>query len=342
MAVRNTNLSVAGEKTIPEQMQTLYDKWNPESPKCLFQKYFYNSVGGERVPFYGPGPDEDEQKWEDALAKKPDDGSVPVLCKGFASMAYRLRMQVESVQTLQARLHEINNSLDEQLRQHELNVSVRAMDARRRHVALSGRCLQLATKIQVLRNRGYVMDSAEEELKKQLDDLAKKAFDSSIISRQEGIWARMFGIRERARVLQKESEKAGVSLATQSDDGVDEEVLRRTKKVSAHAHWLYHLGMLTQIHRFSKITIHKYLTCAGKLKRSARIIKIGRPVVRIKNLPVNNKMRLQESVPHPIWRKPRGSETSAILLPISSMQTRRSSVLGGLTAELVRVWMQRN
>ena len=211
-------------------MQTLFEKWNPESPTCLFQKYFYNSVGTERVPFYGPGADEDEQKWEDALARKPDEGSVPVLCKGFASMAYRLRMQVESVQTLQARLHEINNSLDEQLKQHDLDVSVRAVDAKRRHATLRRRCLQLATKIQVLRNRGYVMDSAEEELKTKLSDLGRKAFDPSLSSRQEEIWARMVAMQERAKVLHQESESAGARLANQSDDGIDEDVLRRTKK----------------------------------------------------------------------------------------------------------------
>lgn len=214
-------------------MQTLYDKWNPESSQCLFQKYFYNYVGPERVPYYGPGPGEDEQKWEDALAEKPDEGSVPVLCKGFASMAYRLRMQVESVQTLQARLHEINNSLDAQLKQHDLDISVRAIDARRRHVALGQRCLQLATKIQVLRNRGYVLDNAEEDLKKKMEKLNNSAFAPELGSRQEEIWARMAGIRERARVLQQESERAGASLANQEDDGIDEEVLRRTKKVGS-------------------------------------------------------------------------------------------------------------
>ena len=199
--------------------------------ECKLQAYFYNNVGADRAPYFGPEPGEDEAKWEDALSKKPNEDAVPVLVKGFAQLGLRIRTQVMAVQRLQQRLHEINNSLTAQQQQHELDISVRAADAKRKHAALTQRTLRLATKVQVLKNRGYVMDSTEEDVKKRLSDLEKSAFDPSLNGRQEEIWARMVGIRERTRMLQAETEKAGQDAARQQEEGIDGEILKRTKKV---------------------------------------------------------------------------------------------------------------
>lgn len=226
-----TNIRTKGEKSIPEQMQLVLEKWNPESASCQFQHYFYNHVQSETVPYYGPAPGEDEGKWEQALTNKPNEGSIPVLCRGFSALGNRLRVQVQSVTSLQQRLHEINNSLAAMLQNHDLEISVRTVDAKRRHVALSQRCLQLATKVQLLRNRGYAMDSAEEELRQKLTELERGVFDPLLSGRQEEIWARMVGIRARARVLQEEMERSGVQGGQQSSDAIDEEVMRKVKKV---------------------------------------------------------------------------------------------------------------
>ncbi|KAI9661400.1 MAG: hypothetical protein M1831_003133 [Alyxoria varia] len=220
------------EKTVTEQMQTLLGKWSPESPNCLFQKYFYNSVGEEHLPFYGPGPREDEQKWEEALANKPSKDSVPVLCTGFAELGNRLRIQIKSVEILQARLHAIDDSLRTQQQMHELDISVRAMNARRKHIQLSQRCLRLATKAQLAKNRGYSLDSQEELLKKRLKELEDKAMDGALNSKSEGVWARMLTIRENVRILTEETERTGESLAENGEGGIDEEILRKTKKAS--------------------------------------------------------------------------------------------------------------
>lgn len=212
-------------------MQTLLEKWSPESNSCMFQRYFYNNVQTEAVPYYGPTPGEDEQKWEEALAQKPSEGSIPVLCKGFSALGNRLKIQVQSAGALQSRLHEINNSLAAMLQNHDLDISVRAVDAKRRHMALSQRCLQLATKVQVLRNRGYAMDSTEEELKKSLTDLESRTFDPQLSGKQDEIWARLVEIRERARFLQEETEKAGGSLQEGHGEAIDDDIMKRTKKV---------------------------------------------------------------------------------------------------------------
>lgn len=212
-------------------MQILLEKWSPDSNHCLIQHYFYNNVQADHVPYYGPAPGEDEAKWEEALSKKPDAGSIPVLCRGFSALGNRLRVQVQSATSLQARVHEINNSLTAMLQNHDLNISVRTINARRKHVTLSQRCLQLATKVQILRNRGYAMDAPEEELRRKLVELERSAFDLQLNSRQEEIWARMVAIRERIQFLQEEAERSGDSTAKGASDLFDEDTKTHTKKV---------------------------------------------------------------------------------------------------------------
>ena len=77
------------------------------------------------------------------------------------------------------------------------------------------------------------MDGAEEELKKKLMDLERKAFDPQLGGRQEEIWARMVGVRERARLLIEEAGKSGSSASESQGEAIDEDIMRRTKKVKS-------------------------------------------------------------------------------------------------------------
>lgn len=205
------------EKSVVEQIRVLNNKWDPANPDCVFQHYFYNAVKPEEAPFYGPSQGEDERKWEEALSKKPSPGAIPVLARGFEQVGERIRQQAAAVTALRTRLHEINNSLSLLKDSHELNVASRLTEAKRKHVVFTQRTLALATKVQILRNRGYVMDQQEEDLKKKLAELEKKAFDPVLGGRQEEIWARMSGVRERARILQEETEKLGKAIESQQN-----------------------------------------------------------------------------------------------------------------------------
>ncbi|KAI4731038.1 hypothetical protein E4T49_01083 [Aureobasidium sp. EXF-10728] len=218
------------DKTIPQQIESISQKWNPETAECMMQHYFYVQVPPEQTPFISMPPNADEREWEKALRNKPTPGSVPVIAKGFEALGTRLKTQVEAVKQLQMRLHEMNNSLGAMMQKHELVLSVRAAEAKRKHIGLSQRCLALAVRAQVLANRGFVLDGAEEELKKKLATLEKAVFDPAFSGREEEIWARMVAIRERTRWLQEESEKLGRQV-TGENSGLDEQVIEKTKKI---------------------------------------------------------------------------------------------------------------
>lgn len=212
-------------------MEVAFSKWNPESSETLFQTYLYNSVPPDQAPFYSPGPQDDEGKWEEALRKKPAPGAIPVLVKGFEQLGRRVIVQHTHLQTLQGRLHEIDGGLRDLLKKHDLQISIRAAECKRKHLRLNHQCLLLAAKVQVLRNRGYSMDSAEEELKEKMLRLERSVFDPSLNGRGEEIWARMVSLRERGRQLQRELDKAGKPTGQDRVEGIDEEVMRRARKV---------------------------------------------------------------------------------------------------------------
>jgi nuclear pore complex protein Nup54 len=209
-------------------MKSVIDKWDPASPHCVFRYYFYNKVDERWAPYYSPAPYEDPKAWEEALAKKPGPGYIPVLCTGFQQMGERIKIQQQNLAFFNKKLHEINDSLDAMLNKHDLVLTVRALDARRRHTALKQRCLALATKAQVLRNRGYAMSASEEVLRDKLSQLEKDVCDPRVSARGEEIWARLVSVRERGKLLRDEVERR----ASSNGPVLDEEALRRAEKVS--------------------------------------------------------------------------------------------------------------
>ncbi|PQE30202.1 hypothetical protein CJF32_00003660 [Rutstroemia sp. NJR-2017a WRK4] len=223
----NSGALVPREKSVTDQIATVIDKWDTGSINCDFKYYFYNKVDEGLAPFYRPGANEDPKAWEEALSKKPGPGYIPVQCVGFAQMGERIKVQQNNLATFNARLHEINASLTNLLQTHDTRTSIRAMDAKRKHVVLKQRCIALATKVQVLRNRGYALGGDEEDVKAKLMKLEKAANDPGLGARAEEIWARMINVQERGRLLRSELEKAG----QESGEILDDVMNQRAKKI---------------------------------------------------------------------------------------------------------------
>ncbi|EED14826.1 nucleoporin, putative [Talaromyces stipitatus ATCC 10500] len=219
-------------RTVPAQMEILKDKWDPTNLTSPFRGYTYNHPGEDHAPFFQPTAEDDPTKWEEALKSRPGPGYVPLLLKGFMELGQRAVRQKDFLSALQTRLHQINNILTDLLSRHDLKISVRIADCRRKHLVLSQRCLSLAAKTQILRNRGYAMDDAEEELKKKLIQLERAIFDPSITGRAEEIWARMLAVREHSKRLAAEIEKTGSAGSNnEGEAALDENAMKTAKKI---------------------------------------------------------------------------------------------------------------
>ncbi|MCJ1399568.1 hypothetical protein MMC11_002770 [Xylographa trunciseda] len=221
-------------KSVPEQIDLIFRKWNPDSADSVgFQTYLYNTVPPDAAPFFRPGPNDNEDRWEDALRKRPHPGAVPFMLRGFYQLGQRILIQEECLRVLHGRLYEINAGLTALLNKHDVDITTRTAECRRKHQALSQKCLTLATKTQLLRNRGYTMDGAEEELRQKLINLERQVFDPALEGRGEEIWARMVSVRDRGRSLQYEMEKRGLAGPNGKEQSLDEETLEKARKILA-------------------------------------------------------------------------------------------------------------
>ncbi|TKA22197.1 hypothetical protein B0A50_08309 [Salinomyces thailandicus] len=242
-----SRLSQAGlnptERGIVSQTKAVLRKWDPNSQDTLLQAYLYNAVSAAYAPFYHPQKEEREDEWERALQAAPklegpeNDGTkmVPVLVRGFKALGERVEYQANFVNSLRARLHEMNNSLSAIISAHQERISVGLEERRRQHSALRERTLRLSVKVQVLRNRGYALDAQEEALRKQLLALSASVSDPTFAGREEEIWARMVALRDRARWLEEETKRVGGAAQEQQGQGqgskVPAHVLDKTQKI---------------------------------------------------------------------------------------------------------------
>jgi len=207
-------------------MKLVTEKWDPQNPNCVFKHYFYNKVDESHIPFYKPLPHEDPREWEEALQNKPAPGFMPVQCSGFQGVADRLMTQKRAIAEFNTRLHQVNGSLDAILQRHELETEVRALAARRRQTAISERCLALAAKVQVLRNRGYALSGDEDDLSRRLQALEREVQDPAISAREEELWSRLIVLRGYADQLSKEKDNP-----PGGDSGLDPETEAKAKRV---------------------------------------------------------------------------------------------------------------
>ncbi|RCI12598.1 hypothetical protein L249_0818 [Ophiocordyceps polyrhachis-furcata BCC 54312] len=217
----------ADQKPILDQIKLVTDKWDPASPNCVFKHYFYNKVDEAHVPFYKPQPYEDPREWEEALQNKPAPSFMPVVCSGYTGVADRLRTQTRAISDFNTRLHQVNAGLDALLQRHELETEVRALAARRRQTAIAGRCLALAARLQVLRNRGYALSSDEDDLKNRLQNLEREVQDPAMGAREEELWSRLIVLRGYSDRL-----KMDVDQSAGSDgEPLDSETCAKAKRI---------------------------------------------------------------------------------------------------------------
>jgi nuclear pore complex protein Nup54 len=253
-------------------MKLIMEKWDPANPNCAFKTYLYNKVDEHTVPLYGPGPNEDPKEWEEALQHKPAPNYIPVLCAGFPSIIARVALQRRVIVEFNNKLHAINATLDAILSRHDLEHTVRAFNARRRHAELSKRCLVLASRVQVLRNRGYALSGDEDELKQKLAGIDKSIQDPALSARMEELWSRLIILRGYADNLKDEINKPGFA----DSDGLGEEIEAKAKKVGSAARTLnVKAGTLTASNRSWKTTRSSCSISRSRSRRPRRTLGTG-------------------------------------------------------------------
>ncbi|CAG8583259.1 1632_t:CDS:2 [Diversispora eburnea] len=164
--------STPQQMTTYEELSRLINAWNTESPECQFQSYFYNMVHPDVVQLYTPPPNMPQSLWNEAQLNNPDRTIlVPARVAGFDDIKKRLEMQEVITAKAIAKFKEYSEQLEEMERKHNLETLVRIEDRKRKHIELTQRVIKLMRQIQVLRLKGTLIRSDEEDLKGRLEEI---------------------------------------------------------------------------------------------------------------------------------------------------------------------------
>lgn len=216
---------------VADQLQRVHDAWDPRSPQCAFQHYFYNRVPAELASQYVMPQGQDPQRWERAMLARPDPASVPVLAVGFSDLERRVGLQNQQVNAYRVRMHEINDKLVELGNRHDLHTTVKLLEMRERHRELARRALALAVRIQVLSNRGHVLSPQEELFQRKVKDAIAKADDPAVFGSLNEAWARVKALKARNAASSQGETNRSTTLSASLDWETDREQLELIVRV---------------------------------------------------------------------------------------------------------------
>jgi nuclear pore complex protein Nup54 len=208
--------------SVIDQIEKIKDSWDPTSPQCALQCFFYNKVGTQQALLYQKPAGIEQARWDAAMAARPDDAHVPVHVVGFTDLQKRVARQEATVLVYRQRMHEINDKLNQLSSRHDLHTLVKTAQMQARHQRLVQRTLALAARLQVLRHRGFVLKPDEEVLKRELERLNQQVDDPAVFGRINEIWARLTVLRERAQALNQrvdEHDRLSSAVAAASSAG---------------------------------------------------------------------------------------------------------------------------
>ncbi|KAJ3217642.1 hypothetical protein HK099_005387 [Clydaea vesicula] len=181
-----------------DSLMQIKQYWDVESSNCQFRHYFYNLVNPNDVNAYQKPPNEDEGLWQQAVRDNPDSTCmVPVLAKGFKDLKFRMEQQEHQKELFKSKLEEASAIIEQIRSKHLLETTINLEEYKRRHLEMAHRTLQLMTKIQVLRSKGYSIRAEEEALKIRLEHILQQLKKpNQFRGRVQELWAKVQQLKE--------------------------------------------------------------------------------------------------------------------------------------------------
>jgi hypothetical protein len=130
----------------------------------------------------------------------------------------------------------------------------------------------LASRVQVLRNKGYALSGDEDALKQKLQQIDKSIQDPALSARMEELWSRLIILRGYADNLKDEINKPGLA----ESDGLGEEIEAKAKKVCGPSFGRCGRIETNTARRFLRITTSNFSISKSRWRRPGRISRIGR------------------------------------------------------------------
>ncbi|GAN02045.1 nucleoporin nup44 [Mucor ambiguus] len=200
--------------------------WDPKSPNCRFQHYFYNVVSPQEAHLYQKPVDHDQAAWDAAQAANPDRTTrVPALAIGFDDVQKRMDEQHKLSEAHSAKLAEIETMIKEIQKKSQLETAVKLEEYKRKHMQAAQRVIKFLKYAQVLRNKGLSITPDEEVMRARLENIQDQLQRSEQFhGKLSQLWAQLQFIKESGR-------KYGKIDGVDEWDAVSEENMRGITKI---------------------------------------------------------------------------------------------------------------
>ncbi|KIJ40407.1 hypothetical protein M422DRAFT_60570 [Sphaerobolus stellatus SS14] len=191
----NTASSTAVQQghDLQQRIEGIIAAWNPASPQCRFQHYFYNVVDPKQVHLYGrPANATNDALWQQAVRENPEPSCmVPVLAVGFDDLQKRVDAQSKSANEQHEKLKELQSRLHTLSQTHVLQTTLRTARALQAHTVIIHRLLRLIEHLHLLipSLRSSSISPEEEALRARLERLKDELIAGGGRGRLNELWA---------------------------------------------------------------------------------------------------------------------------------------------------------
>ncbi|KDR76984.1 hypothetical protein GALMADRAFT_246158 [Galerina marginata CBS 339.88] len=229
---------------LTQEIEGVYNAWNPASRDCRFQYYFYNLVDPKQVNLYGRPPNAtNEILWEKAVRENPDSSClVPVVAIGFDDLRSRVDAQTAQAASHLQKLNDLKSRLSALRTQHSVSNSSRLLRAASQQTQLTQRLMRLIQHLHLLipTVRSSALTPEEEALRGKLEELEEEMRRSRVKSRLNELWALIGAVSASA-------ERSGAAGGAGEWAVVDEDGLAQIAQIlSEQQAGLQHLTKILQ------------------------------------------------------------------------------------------------
>ncbi|KAH9834748.1 nucleoporin complex subunit 54-domain-containing protein [Rhodofomes roseus] len=227
--------------SLQQRIESIYHAWNPASPQCRFQHYFYNLVDPSQVHLYGrPANATNDALWQKAVRENPDPSClVPVIANGLDDLQKRVEAQTQQAAMHQEKLKELRTRIQALAQRHELSNASRLHRAAALQTQLTHRVLKVVQHLHLLipAVRSSAIRPEEEALRTALEDIDQEIRRPGGTGRIRGklneLWA-LVGAVTAAR--ERDRKTGGVEWAVVDEEGLQQiaQILEQEQAGLAH------------------------------------------------------------------------------------------------------------
>lgn len=235
---------------LTQRIDAIAEAWNPNSPQCRFQHYFYNLVDPSQASLYGRPPNAtNESLWQRAVRDNPDPTClVPVLALGFDALHMRVEAQTQQAAAQQEKLKELEKRLASLKAIHNDNNMTRIQRAVSQNTQISHRLLKLIQHLHLLipAVRSSAIRPEEEALRVALEEIEEEVRRPGGTSKMRGKLNELWALVGAVNAARERGKKVGVDGPTEWTV-VDEEGLKQIAQILVDQHaGLEHLTKVLQ------------------------------------------------------------------------------------------------